>query len=66
LSDRQLVLPEHTYPIALAEIVDFHGLHLEIGRTQQTVGRGPRSNPNGGNNIKRIRRGFSLPRSWRS
>jgi hypothetical protein len=66
LSDRQLVLPEHPYPIALAEMVDFHGLHLEIGRAQRTVGRRPRSNPNGGNNTECIRRSFSLPRSWRS
>jgi hypothetical protein len=66
LSDRQLVLPEHPYPIALAEIVDFQGLHFEIGRAQRTVGRRPRSNPNGGNNTRRIRLSFSLPRSWQT
>ena len=66
LSDRQLVLPEHPYPIALAEIVDVHGLRLEIGRAQRTVGRRPSSNLNGGNNTKRIRLSFSLPRSWQT
>jgi hypothetical protein len=55
LSARQLNLPEHPYPIALSDIIDFHVLRLGIRSAQRAVG---------GNGGSRIRFRFTLPRSW--
>src|SRR5580658_1168935 len=55
LSERQLILPGHPYPIALSDISDFRSIRLEITSSQRTVG---------GNGGSRIRLRFTLPRSW--
>jgi hypothetical protein len=55
LSDRQLDLPEHPYPIPLSGINDFNALRLQIRGAQRAVG---------GNGGSRIRIRFTLPRFW--
>jgi hypothetical protein len=55
LTERQLKLPAHPYPIDLSDISDFQRLRLEIRSAQRTVG---------GNGGSRIRLRFILPHSW--
>ena len=55
LSRRQLELPEHTYPVVLSDVNDFHALRLAIRSAQRTAG---------GNGGSRIRLRFTLPHFW--
>lgn len=59
LSERQIVMPTHPYPIALADVQDIHQLRLDMGRVQ--AGIRPTPDATGNNRNKRIRLSFGFP-----
>ncbi|WP_149167759.1 hypothetical protein [Azospirillum brasilense] len=59
LESRQIILPEHSYPIDLATQRSIEHLRLQIGRAVKRIGQ-TRLGP-GGNAYKRLRLSFTVP-----
>jgi predicted RNA-binding protein with PUA-like domain len=61
-AERQIVMPNYPYPIALGDIEDIHQLRLDMGRVQAGISHA--SDATGNNRNKQLRLSFGFPNPW--